>query len=137
MSIIIRSHDTNAFFMIDDKRLDKYELCNQTQDIEREWEIRGGVVVIFLNNGRFLLTLRRCMPANILERTGRSNLFSILLLLWSIFGANEQWSSWSMAHLKDCSIGLLHSFGFIYFCVIIRAMMMIVRRFRFRLDFRK
>lgn len=49
------------------------------RDIEREWENRGGVVVIFLNNWRFLLTLRRCMPANILERMRRSNLISILL----------------------------------------------------------
>ncbi|GAU43666.1 hypothetical protein TSUD_302290 [Trifolium subterraneum] len=24
--------------------------------------------------------------------------------LWSIFGANEQWSLWSTAHLKDCSL---------------------------------
>lgn len=24
------SHDTDAFFMIDDKRLDKYEHCNHT-----------------------------------------------------------------------------------------------------------
>lgn len=27
-------------------------------------------------------------------------------------GANEQWSLWSTAQMEDCSLGLLHSFGF-------------------------
>lgn len=62
--------------------------------------------------------------------------FNIVIALEHL-GANEQWSLWSTAHLKDCSLGLLHSFGFIYFCVIIRVMMMIIRHFRFRHGLKK
>lgn len=107
------------------------------RDIEREWENQGGVLVVFLNNWRFLLTLRRSIPANILERMRRSNFISNIVIALEHLGANEQWSLWSTAHLEDCSLGLLHSFGFLYFCVIIRTKMIIIRHFIIMHDFRK
>lgn len=77
------------------------------------------------------------MPANILEKDEEIKFnFNIVIALEHL-GANEQWSLWSMAHLKDCSLGLLHSIGFIYFCVITRVIIMIIRRFRIRCGFRK
>lgn len=41
--------------------------------------------------------------------------FKFIIALEHI-GANEQWSFWSTAHMEDCSLGLLHSFWFCYFC---------------------
>lgn len=77
------------------------------RDIEREWENRGGVVVIFLNNGRFLLTLRRCMPANILERMRRQIYFQY----YYSFGASlEQMSNGARGAWLTSRIALLVCF---------------------------
>lgn len=41
-------------------------------------------------------------------------------------GANEQWSLWSTALMEDCSLGLLHSFGFVIFLSSSEYMLMII-----------
>lgn len=55
------------------------------RDIERDWEIQCGVLVVIFYYWRFLLTLKKIYTsAKILERMRRSKFISILLLLWSI-----------------------------------------------------
>ncbi|KAL5075428.1 hypothetical protein RYX36_014412, partial [Vicia faba] len=64
------------------------------------------------------------MPASVLERMRRSNLFSILLLLWSFL---EQMSNGACGAWLTSRIALLVCFIvlvlFTFVCVIIRVMM--------------
>ncbi|KAK4797418.1 hypothetical protein SAY86_029744 [Trapa natans] len=115
---------THAFSMIDDNCLDKYELCNHTRHLEREWEDQGEVIgSIFEKKMEMLVSLEELFIYKSQERKGDQILFQIKYC----FGAS--WSKPAVELLEhgstqDCSIGLLHSFGFILLLLLLGDVLM-------------
>ncbi|OVA04707.1 hypothetical protein BVC80_1719g36 [Macleaya cordata] len=48
----------------------------------------------------------------ILREDGEIKLYFNFIIPVEHLGAYKQWSLWSTTHIEDCSLGLLHSFGF-------------------------
>jgi len=75
---------------------------------------------IIFYNWRLLLTLRRAI--HLQKYCGmmrRPNIYFQFIIALELLGENERWSLWSMVHMEDCSLGLLHSFWFCHTFVIV------------------
>ncbi|KAK3232283.1 hypothetical protein Dsin_004164 [Dipteronia sinensis] len=84
-------------------------------DIEREWENLGGVMGLFFIIGDSCsLSEDLYVCENSWEDEETKLNFKFIIALEHP-GAFEQWSLCSTAHMEDCSLGLLHSFGFAIF----------------------
>ena len=82
------------------------------RDVEREWEKSGwsfGSLFLFGSCCSLSEDLYIC---KILREDEESKFYFQFIIAVEHLGAYEQWSLWSTAHLEDCSLGLLHSFGF-------------------------
>lgn len=63
---------------------------------------------------RYLLPVQRSIHLQkFMGWCGDEIKFQFIIIALEHLEANEQWILWSTAHMEDCSLGLLHDFGFV------------------------
>ncbi|KAF9671053.1 hypothetical protein SADUNF_Sadunf12G0006800 [Salix dunnii] len=85
------------------------------RNIEREWGNQCGLEIV-AHPQKSYTSAKYCGMMR------RPNIYFQFIIALEL-GENEQWSSWSMVHMEDCSLGLLHSFWFCHTFDIVKVLM--------------